>query len=77
MARVPCDGFGQTPIFCSEKSSGHPEKSLNQGAIQGWDKRHAYYFGLLTTVAEHYGIDMEAPWQQLDKKHKDVILRLW
>ena len=69
-----CDGLGKRQYFAAEKIIGHPEKSLNQGAIQGWDKRHAYYFGLLTTVADHYGIDMEAPWQQLDKKHKDVIL---
>lgn len=69
-----CDGLGKRQYFAAEKIIGHPEKSLNQGAISGWDKRHAYYFGLLTTVAEHYGIDMEQPWQDLDKKHKDVIL---
>ena len=69
-----CDGLGKRQYFAAEKIIGHSEKSLNQGAIQGWDKRHAYYFGLLTTVAEHYGIDMETPWQTLDQHHKNVIL---
>ena len=69
-----CDGLGKRQYFSAEKLIGHPEKSLNQGAISGWDKRHAYYFGLLTTVAEFYDIDMDTAWQDLSKKHKDIIL---
>ena len=66
--------MGKRQYFSAEKLIGHPEKSLNQGAISGWDKRHAYYFGLLTTVAEFYDIDMDTAWQDLSKKHKDIIL---
>lgn len=73
-----CDGLGKRQYFASEKIIGHPEKSLNQGAIQGWDKRHAYYFGLLTTVADFYGIDMDTPWQDLAKKtQRGDFTRLW
>ena len=59
-----CDGLGKRQYFASEKFIHHPEKSLNQGAISGWDKRHAYYFGLLTTVAEFYQIDMDMAWKK-------------
>ena len=70
-----CDGLGKRQYFAAEKIIHHPDKSLNQGAISGWDKRHAYYFGLLSTVADHYGIDMDMPWQDLSKKHKEAILQ--
>lgn len=65
-----CDGLGKRQYFAAEKLVTQPEKSLNQGAINGWDKRHAYYFGLLTNVCQHFDIDMDAPWQSLDKKSK-------
>lgn len=70
-----CDGLGKRQYFAAEKIIHHPDKSLNQGAISGWDKRHAYYFGLLSTVADHYGIDMDMSWQDLSKKHKEAILQ--
>ncbi|WP_133141425.1 excinuclease ABC subunit UvrA, partial [Moraxella caviae] len=69
-----CDGLGKRQYFAAERIITQPEKSLNQGAIHGWDKRHAYYFGLLATVCEHFGIDMDSPWQALDKKAQNVIL---
>lgn len=69
-----CDGLGKRQYFSADKLITHPEKTLNQGAINGWDKRHAYYFGLLTTVCEHFAIDMDLPWQKLSKKHQDIIL---
>ena len=69
-----CDGLGKRQYFAAERIVTHPEKSLNQGAIHGWDKRHAYYFGILSTVCRHFDIDMDAPWQTLPKKHQDIIL---
>ncbi|SJN17013.1 excinuclease ABC subunit UvrA [Psychrobacter sp. JB385] len=69
-----CDGLGKRQYFAAEKLITHHEKSLNQGAINGWDKRHAYYFGLLSTVCQHFKIDMDMPWQDLSKKHQDIIM---
>ncbi|WP_395146581.1 excinuclease ABC subunit UvrA [Moraxella atlantae] len=69
-----CDGLGKRQYFAAEKIVQNPDKTLNQGAVSGWDKRHAYYFGLLTTVAKHYDIDMDMPWNKLAKKHRDIIL---
>ena len=66
--------LGKRQYFAAERIVTHPEKSLNQGAIHGWDKRHAYYFGLLSTVCRHFGIDMDMPWQDLSNKHQAIIL---
>ncbi|MEL0620615.1 excinuclease ABC subunit UvrA [Psychrobacter proteolyticus] len=69
-----CDGLGKRQYFAAEKLITHHEKSLNQGAINGWDKRHAYYFGLLSTVCKHFKIDMDASWQDLSKEQQDLIM---
>ncbi|WP_201509040.1 excinuclease ABC subunit UvrA [Psychrobacter alimentarius] len=69
-----CDGLGKRQYFAAEKLITHHEKSLNQGAINGWDKRHAYYFGLLSTVCKHFKIDMDAPWHDLPKAQQDIIM---
>ncbi len=69
-----CDGLGKRQYFAAEKLITHHEKSLNQGAINGWDKRHAYYFGLLSTVCNHFKIDMDAPWQDLSKEQQNLIM---
>lgn len=70
-----CDGLGKRQYFSAEKLITHHEKSLNQGAINGWDKRHAYYFGLLSTVCNHFKIDMDALWQDLPKEQQDLIMQ--
>ncbi len=44
------------------------------GAIRGWDKRNVYYFQMLTSLAKHYGIDMNRPFGQLPKKIQHAIL---
>ncbi len=69
-----CDGLGKRQFFSAERIVAHPEKSLNQGAIHGWDKAHAYYFGILTQVCHHFDIDMDSPWQALPKKQQSLIL---
>lgn len=50
------------------------ELSLSGGAIRGWDKRSYYYFQMLQAVANHYDFDLTVPFEQLDKKAKDVVL---
>ena len=50
------------------------ELSLAEGAIRGWDRRNVYYFHMLSSLAEHYAFDVEAPFGQLTKKQKKIIL---
>ena len=69
-----CDGLGVTQYFDADRVVLHPEASLPSGAIRGWDRRNVYYFHLLTSLADHYGFDIDKPFEALAKKHRDVIL---
>ena len=69
-----CDGLGVEQFFAPNKVVQNPDVSLASGAIKGWDRRSFYYFGLLKSVADHYGFDLEAPFSQLSKKFQNIIL---
>ena len=69
-----CDGLGVRQYFDDERIVLHPEASLAEGAIRGWDRRNVYYFHMLTSLAEHYGFDIDSPYNKLSKKHRQTIL---
>lgn len=69
-----CDGLGVEQFFDPNKVVQNPDVSLASGAIKGWDRRSFYYFGLLKSVADHYGFDIEAPFSELSKKFQNIIL---
>ncbi|MDT0582226.1 MULTISPECIES: excinuclease ABC subunit UvrA [Alteromonadaceae] len=69
-----CDGLGTRQFFDPHRVVGNDEISLSGGAIRGWDKRSYYYFQMLQSVADHYGFDLNKPFQELDKKAKDIVL---
>ena len=69
-----CDGLGVKQYFDGERIVLHPEASLAEGAIRGWDRRNVYYFHMLTSLAEHYGFDIDTPFEKLSKKHQKTIL---
>ena len=69
-----CDGLGVEQFFDPNKVVQNSDVSLASGAIKGWDRRSFYYFGLLKSVADHYGFDIEAPFSQLSKKFQNIIL---
>ncbi len=69
-----CDGLGIHQFFDPDRIVVNSELSLAGGAIRGWDKRNVYYFHLLNSLAEHYGFDIEEPYQKLSKKHQKIIL---
>ena len=69
-----CDGLGVKQYFDADRLVLFPEASLAEGAIRGWDRRNVYYFHMLTSLAEHYGFDIDTPYQDLSKKHRQVIL---
>jgi len=69
-----CDGLGHQQYFDPQRVVSRPELSLAAGAIRGWDRRNAYYFQMLASLAEHYGFDMDTPFRKLPKKIRDVIL---
>ena len=69
-----CDGLGVRQYFDPQRVVLHPEASLAEGAIRGWDRRNVYYFHLLTSLAKHFGFAIDTPFRKLRKKHRDVIL---
>ena len=69
-----CDGLGVTQFFDESRVVLHPEASLAEGAIRGWDRRNVYYFHLLRSLSSHYGFDMDKPFEKLSQQHRDVIL---
>ena len=69
-----CDGLGVTQFFDENRVVLHAEASLAEGAIRGWDRRNVYYFHLLRSLSQHYGFDMDKPFDKLSQKHRDIIL---
>ncbi|BCN92593.1 UvrABC system protein A [Thiomicrorhabdus immobilis] len=69
-----CDGLGINDSFDADRVITHPELSLAGGAIRGWDRRHKYYYDLLKALADHYGFDIEEPWEFLSEQHRKIIL---
>jgi len=69
-----CDGLGVKEFFDPQRVVTNPELSLASGAIRGWDRRNAYYFQLIQSLARHYDFDIEEPWSALPEKIQRVIL---
>ena len=70
-----CDGLGVKQFFDPERVVHHPHLSLASGAIRGWDRRNAYYFQLIQSLAKHYKFDIEKPWNELQERIRTVLLR--
>ena len=69
-----CDGLGVAEFFDPARVVTHPELSLAAGAVRGWDRRNAYYFQLIASLAKHYGFDVDAPWDSLPAKVQQAVL---
>ena len=69
-----CDGLGLHQFFDIDRVIQHPEVSISEGAIRGWDKRTLFYYNMLTSLAEHYQFDIDEPWEKLAAIHQQKIL---
>ena len=69
-----CDGLGMAEFFDPARVVTHPELSLAAGAVRGWDRRNAYYFQLIASLAKHYDFDVDAPWDSLPAKVQQAVL---
>ncbi|MBP6300277.1 MAG: excinuclease ABC subunit UvrA, partial [Arenimonas sp.] len=69
-----CDGLGVAQFFDASKVVLHPELSLAAGAIRGWDRRNAYYFQLIHSLAKHFQFDVESSWQELSEAVQQAVL---
>ncbi len=69
-----CSGLGQREFFDPELIVAHPHLSLAAGAIPGWDRRNSYYFQMLRALGQHYGFDLEVPFEELSERARQVLL---
>ena len=69
-----CDGLGVHQFFDVERVIQHPDISISEGAIRGWDRRNLFYYNLLNSLATHYDFDISTPWNQLSEVHQNKIL---
>ena len=63
-----CDGLGVQQAFDPQRVVAHPHLSLAGGAVRGWDRRNAYYFQLISSLADHYEFDIDTPFDELPDK---------
>ncbi|MTI63626.1 MAG: excinuclease ABC subunit UvrA [Methylophaga sp.] len=69
-----CDGLGIKQFVDPARVVAHPEMSLTAGAIRGWDRRNAYYYQMLQSLAKHYQFDLEMPFEALSEEVRQVLL---
>ena len=69
-----CDGLGVKQFVDPQLIVAHPELSLSAGAVRGWDRRNAYYFQLMKSLAAHYDFDLDVPFENLSDDVKKFVL---
>ena len=73
-ACTECDGLGIVEFFDAKRVIQFPQLSLASGAIKGWDRRNAFYFQLLQSLSDHYGFDLDTPFESLSQEIQQVLL---
>ncbi len=69
-----CDGLGAQELFDPTRVVAFPSLSLASGAIKGWDRRNAYYFAMLESLAKHYKFDIEQAFESLPAEAQHALL---
>ncbi len=69
-----CDGLGNVSFFDPKRVVAFPSLSLASGAIKGWDKRNQFYFQMLSSLAAHYGFDLETAFEDLSPEAQNILL---
>jgi len=70
-----CEGIGINLNVDPNLVVPNGKKTLSEGAIEPWSKSTSlYYAQTLSALAKHYKISLTAPWNNLSKKIKDIIL---
>ncbi|MDO7674486.1 MAG: excinuclease ABC subunit UvrA [Reinekea forsetii] len=69
-----CDGLGLKQYFDRAKVVRDTSLTLAEGAVSGWDRRSVYYYSQLTSLASHFKVDIEKPFDSLPKKFQKTVL---
>lgn len=68
-----CDGLGVKQFFDCRRVV-NDELTLGEGAIRGWDRRNAYTFQMLNSLANHYKFSLDVPFKELTEKQQHLVL---
>jgi excinuclease ABC subunit A len=68
-----CEGLGHNNFFDPERVI-NSQLSLSSGAIRGWDRRNAYYFSIIQSLAKHYDFDVKIPFNELAKNIQKILM---
>ena len=69
-----CDGLGHIEFFDPRRIVAFPNLSLASGAVKGWDRRNQFYFQMLSSLAAHYGFDLDMPFENLPERAQEAVL---
>ncbi|MHA1384183.1 MAG: excinuclease ABC subunit UvrA [Candidatus Helarchaeota archaeon] len=70
-----CEGLGSTMEIDEELLIPDKSVSIYDGAIIPYGEyKDNFYFQELECVADHYGFDLNTPFQDLDQKYQNIIL---
>ncbi|MBW2029347.1 MAG: excinuclease ABC subunit UvrA [Deltaproteobacteria bacterium] len=70
-----CSGLGEKRFFDPDLIVPDPGLSLREGAIAPWARRNSvYFYQMLDSICQHYGIDLYTPFKDIPKAVQKVIL---
>jgi len=70
-----CTGLGSQMEIDPELVVPDPALSIAQGALAPWANSTSNYYEQVTeAIAESYGVDLEAPWQELPQEQRNLFL---
>jgi excinuclease ABC subunit A len=70
-----CHGLGFQRVVDPDLVVPDPTLSLSEGALQPWRLGHSRYWKrLVEAVADDYGVDVDASWQDLSDEDKEIFL---
>ena len=69
-----CDGLGVKQFFDPRLIITNGSLSLATGAVRGRDRNNTHYMEIVNSLAQHYGFDVEAPWDDLPQRIRKVLL---
>jgi excinuclease ABC subunit A len=70
-----CTGLGSQMEIDPELVVPDPTLSIGEGALAPWANSTSNYYEQVTeAIAERYGVDLEAPWEDLPEEHRELFL---
>ncbi len=73
-----CGGLGTCMEVDPTLLVPNPRLSLHEGAILYWGelqkKRDSWAYRSLVAIADHYGFDLDTPWEQLTERQREVLI---